>query len=47
MMDTCLVDLEARRFVINFDWCDMYPKVKLATRDSVEQLRHKSVPMGH
>lgn len=44
MMDTCPVELE-RHLMLNSDRFDMYPKVRPAIRDYIEQVRHQRDPM--
>lgn len=44
VMHMCPLDLE-RHLVLNSDRYDIYPKVKSAIRDYVEEMRHKSDPM--
>lgn len=40
MMDTCLVQT-ANRAILNSERSDMYPNVRAAIRDELEQLRHQ------
>lgn len=45
MLDMCPTECE-RHLTLNSDRYDTYPNVNPAIRDCVEQMRHKSDPMG-